>query len=57
MLRSCHYLFQNPITDPLFEEINMEKEMQKLKGQLDKEMEGKIIITTKNVVGAVEYDL
>lgn len=46
-----------PVNDSLFEEINMDKEMNALKNELLKEADGKITIQTKNIIGSVEYEL
>lgn len=46
-----------PVTEEVYDRINMEEELEALKQKLNKETGGKITIHTKEIVGSVEYEL
>ena len=46
-----------PVTEDLFDEIGMEKELEALKNKLSTETNNKVNIYTKNILGSAEYEI
>jgi nucleotide-binding universal stress UspA family protein len=46
-----------PVTEDLFDEIGMEKELEALKNKLSTETNNKVKIHTKNILGSTEYEI
>jgi len=46
-----------PVTEDVFDEISMEKELKQLQTKLLAETNNKVIIHTKNILGSAEYEI